>query len=325
MAGSRASVGIISIGDMGLGIAKLLQAHNYHVLTTCVGRRLASLSPTQRRVESASIELLPDRVQLVNRSDYLLSIVPPGQAVATAEAIIAAYQQHTRPASSNPLYYLDLNAIAPSTARHISAAFATKAPTIRFIDGGIIGGPPLLAPSTSPTDPVTWKRPSIPLSGPHELASAQPSGAHLAATLRTKHLSPDVGTASGLKACFASLTKGYTALAIQSFSTASQLGVLEHLLREMDAANPLGRQQAERGLVGMPNKAYRWVAEMDEIGKTFDEDGGWGGENVYKQVAGVYRVVADDTELGSREGKMEVQEAVDGLVRGLKARKEKTD
>ncbi|KAK8250773.1 6-phosphogluconate dehydrogenase [Phyllosticta capitalensis] len=321
MAGSRASVGIISIGDMGLGIAKLLQSHNYHILTTCAGRSPA----TRKRAESASIEVLADHIQLVNQSDYILSIVPPRDAVATAETTIAAYQEHARPSDSHPLYYLDLNAIAPSTARAISTAFTTSAPEIRFIDGGIIGGPPSLAPSTLPTDPVTWKRPSMPLSGPHELDSAPASGAHLAATLRTQNLSPDVGTASGLKACFASLTKGHTALAIQSFSTAAQLGVLDHLLREMDGVNPLGRQMAERGLVGMPNKAYRWVAEMEEIGKTFDEDGGWGEENIYKQVAGVYRVVADNTELGSREGKMEVKEVVDGLVGGLKARKEKTD
>lgn len=33
------SVGILSIGDMGLGIAKLLQAHGYRVLTVGLGRR----------------------------------------------------------------------------------------------------------------------------------------------------------------------------------------------------------------------------------------------------------------------------------------------
>lgn len=35
----RAAVGIISIGDMGSGIAKLLQAYHYEVLTTTAGRR----------------------------------------------------------------------------------------------------------------------------------------------------------------------------------------------------------------------------------------------------------------------------------------------
>lgn len=33
------SVGIISIGDMGMGIAKLLKANKYRVLTVANGRR----------------------------------------------------------------------------------------------------------------------------------------------------------------------------------------------------------------------------------------------------------------------------------------------
>lgn len=33
------TVGIVSIGDMGLGMAKLLQAHGYRVITVAEGRR----------------------------------------------------------------------------------------------------------------------------------------------------------------------------------------------------------------------------------------------------------------------------------------------
>lgn len=36
-----ATVGILSIGEMGVGIAKLLIAHNYRVVTNIVGRRYA--------------------------------------------------------------------------------------------------------------------------------------------------------------------------------------------------------------------------------------------------------------------------------------------
>lgn len=36
---SLATLGILSIGDMGLGIAKLLVAHNYKVITNASGRR----------------------------------------------------------------------------------------------------------------------------------------------------------------------------------------------------------------------------------------------------------------------------------------------
>jgi len=33
------TVGIVSIGDMGLGMAKLLKAHDYRVITVAKGRR----------------------------------------------------------------------------------------------------------------------------------------------------------------------------------------------------------------------------------------------------------------------------------------------
>ena len=33
------TVGIVSIGDMGLGMAKLLQSHGYRVVTVGEGRR----------------------------------------------------------------------------------------------------------------------------------------------------------------------------------------------------------------------------------------------------------------------------------------------
>lgn len=39
MAASLATVGIISIGEMGLGIAKLLVASGYRVTTNATGRR----------------------------------------------------------------------------------------------------------------------------------------------------------------------------------------------------------------------------------------------------------------------------------------------
>jgi hypothetical protein len=38
---TKPAIGIVSVGDMGLGIAKLLQAHEYQVLTTSAGRRQA--------------------------------------------------------------------------------------------------------------------------------------------------------------------------------------------------------------------------------------------------------------------------------------------
>lgn len=35
----RSAIGVLSIGDMGVGIAKLLIAHNFTVVTNVTGRR----------------------------------------------------------------------------------------------------------------------------------------------------------------------------------------------------------------------------------------------------------------------------------------------
>jgi len=39
----RASVGIISIGEMGFGVANILAAQNYRVLTNITGRRFVHI------------------------------------------------------------------------------------------------------------------------------------------------------------------------------------------------------------------------------------------------------------------------------------------
>ncbi|KAL1633044.1 hypothetical protein SLS56_003115 [Neofusicoccum ribis] len=290
---------------------------------------------THTRATSAGITVLPSDAALVSRADYILSIVPPRDAVATANRILDAFATADRTTSTHPLYFLDLNAIAPSTALSIAASIAARTPSIRFVDGGIIGGPPkpLPSPAAPPDDApaadidaatasslLSWYRPSIPVSGPHAVASAPLSGAHLAAVLRLKHLADAIGPASGLKASFAALTKGFYALAIQSYSTAAQLGVLPELQAQLAAAFPATRAAADRGLVHMPPKAYRWVGEMREINRAFADAGGWAPEaNVFDGVAEVYRVVADETALGTAEGRREdVEGVVAGVVEGLR-------
>lgn len=42
------TVGIVSIGDMGLGMAKLLKAHGYRVVTVGEGRRYVHINNASR-------------------------------------------------------------------------------------------------------------------------------------------------------------------------------------------------------------------------------------------------------------------------------------
>lgn len=180
---------------------------------------------------------------------------------------------------SHPLYYVDLNAISPRSARNIASLFAQNT-KIRFVDGGIIGPPPSLSQAGK------WSKPSLPTSGPHPLPD------HLSETLNAFRLSDAVGAASGLKMCFASLTKGLAAIAVQSFSTAAQLGVLPELQRHLGTYSPKTLELAERGMVGCRGRAGRWVGEMEEINECFKEVGGWERE-MFGGAAGVFSKVAE--------------------------------
>lgn len=216
-----------------------------------------------------------------------------------------------------PLYFLDLNAISPRSARAMADLFRGL-PAV-FMDGGIIGGPPKLKVNLDPSDTSSdWIKPNIPLSGPKKLIYAPTSGPHLASILNTRHISDKIGQASGLKMCFASTTKGFYAIVIQSFTTASQLGVLEDLKKEMRDITPQVLANAERSLPSIPPKAYRWVREMEEVADTFSEEGGFE-DTLFMGVARVYKTMAEDTVLGDeRQGDRDRGQTLDDVAEAMK-------
>ncbi|KAJ4366625.1 hypothetical protein N0V95_000126 [Ascochyta clinopodiicola] len=298
---------VLSIGQMGFGVASLLRAHDFRVITNVSDRSTA----TQDRAKSASIELLTSDVELVQQADYILSIVPPKDSARTAQRIIEALKhENARKDKKEALWYLDLNAGSPDSAKEMYSAFTNDAKTVKFIDGGIIGGPPTQKQDGS------WTCPGIPLSGPHDLSSAPISGAQLASLLNTRHLGPEIGSASGLKACFAALSKGFTALALQSYTTAANLHVLPDLRHYLDEYSPNARETAEKTIVGCTTKAYRWVEEMHHIGQTFGVQGGFGEQaRVFREIAGVYQGLADLVDAQGAEG-LDSADAVVGELGG---------
>lgn len=265
----------------------------------------------------------------------ILSVVPPRDAQSTATRIVESLVGVTSRAT--PLYLVDLNAVAPSTARQTAELITKSRAPIRFVDGCILGGPPSIKQgSSSSTNASTdedkdrnnnksWSRPSMPTSGPHQLAEIPEYGEKLAATLNTRHISPDIGAASGLKMCFASTTKGFTALAIQSFTTASKLGVLDELKQELSDRNAWDR--AANSVTAMAPKAYRWVREMEEIALTFEEDGGFAPDS-FQGAAKVFQAVADSElgqeKIGKRKRGTTVEDFAEALSEGMDKRMKKT-
>lgn len=272
---------------------------------------------TLNRIRSASIESLQSDLDLVVQSDYIFSIVPPRDTLATARRIADACKLPDTatkregledpdglPSRRKP-YYVDLNATSPRQASEVGSLFTDSSSTpselCHYLDGGIIGEPP------KQDEDGNWTRPSLVVSGSVELP---PSFPELAKALNMKLVSPRIGAASTLKLSFAALTKGLTALSIMSFSTVQQESLLPELLAHLEEHSPLMAALAPKGVIGMAPKAYRWEDEMRGIGETIDEQGYWDGlgGNVYGTFAEVYRKIAEETILG--------EERVGNRVRG---------
>jgi hypothetical protein len=122
---------------------------------------------------------------------------------------------------------------------------------------------------TTATNGVQWHCPTLLLCGPEKVPDT-----NLAKILNMKHMSDKVGAATAVKTCFGMTTKGFIALAIQSFTTAHRLGVLDELQDYLGRYKPATLEMAQDGLVVMPPKSYRWVHEMLEMSETAAEFGG---------------------------------------------------
>ncbi|KAI4730791.1 6-phosphogluconate dehydrogenase C-terminal domain-like protein [Aureobasidium sp. EXF-10728] len=223
--------------------------------------------------------------------------------MATAERILKGCKNAAFTQTDKPLYYVDMNAVSPKLVRGMSELFKAAGNNLRFIDAAVIGSAPSLKDEQAdPTKLESWKRPAIPMSGPIRLEDAGTSGSHLADVLGARHISDEVGAASGLKMSFAALTKGFTGLAIQSYTTAHRLGVLPELQQHLQQYSPKTFDLAQAWMPGMPPKAYRWVREMEEINATLAEDGGFEDEeSIFGGIARTYELVAHGTDLGQEK------------------------
>jgi 3-hydroxyisobutyrate dehydrogenase-like beta-hydroxyacid dehydrogenase len=264
------TVGILSPGDMGHAIGSVLRQHGLRVLTNLQGRstRTASLA-----AQAGIIDVADDHT-LVREADIFLSIMVPSQAYACAARIAAAMR-----ATQTRLLFVDCNAIAPRSMEAIEHIIHEAG--VECIDGSIIGPPPQIGKTNT----------RIYVSG----SSAQRLTILNEYGLNIQVLGPHVGQASGLKMCYAAVTKGLTALATEALTAGQALGLTTALFNELrDSQNGLF-QWFERQVPTMPPKASRWVGEMEEIAQTFADVGL--PPQIMEGAAAMYRMVTR-TELG---------------------------
>lgn len=242
-------VAVIAPGAMGAGIGGRLADHGVEVRTWLAGRSAASIARAQ---DAGMVATDPPGIAA---SQYVLSIVPPGDALGLAEALAP----FLREAGAKPVY-VDCNAVSPETVARIGRVVAeTGCP---FVDGGIIGGPPAKG----------GRAPALYVSGDaaERVAALNDRG------LDIRVLDGKVGAASALKMSYAGITKGFTALGATMALAATRAGAAEQLHAELAESQPELLGWLTRQVPRMYSKAYRWVAEMDEIAGFIDDPEGGG-------------------------------------------------
>jgi hypothetical protein len=221
---------------MGAAVGSALKPTAGAVIWAAAGRSIT----TSKRAELADLVSVPDVAELARRADLIVSVCPPDAARAVAGEVAEAIGD--RP---DPPLYLDANAVAPDTVRAIGDVLGPE----RVVDGSIIG-----PPAWEPGHTVLW------LSG-----AAAPAVAELFAgtPFAPRVLGPELGPASGLKACFALQSKALPTIWLAMAAAADGYGVREQLRAELDRMG-VDETQLDGPSPRAAANAWRWAGEMDE-------------------------------------------------------------
>src|SRR5258705_669812 len=127
------TVALVHRGEMGAAIGACVGGRGLRVVWASAGRGAA----TRARARAAGLEDLGPLERTLGVADIVLSVCPPHGALALAREVAGHGFSGV---------YIDANAVSPGTVRDIGRVLEAAEAT--FVDGGIIGRPPVSSAST---------------------------------------------------------------------------------------------------------------------------------------------------------------------------------
>ena len=275
------TIGLLHPGEMGAAVGQCLAGAGHRVLWVPDGRS----SATAARAAAAGLTGVGGGLaELVRRAEVIMSVAPPLAALDIARQV-AGFGG----------VYVDANAISPATAREVAGI--VEAGGASYVDGGIIGTPPVMpgfirlylsGPKAGDVRDLFDGSPVDARLVDHELRAG--AGAEAGASG-----AGGIGAASAVKMAYASWTKGSAALLLAAQALARAAGVEDTLLAEWGIFQPGLAGRAERAAGSAGAKGWRWVAEMEEIAAAMAEAGLPDG--FHQAAAEIYRRAGDDGSL----------------------------
>ena len=103
-------IAILSPGDMGHAVGRVLSEHGFDILTHLEGRS----ERTYALAQDAGFRISATLNELINEADLLLSILVPASAETVAKKIAQSLQE-----TGETTLFADCNAISPMRSEHI--------------------------------------------------------------------------------------------------------------------------------------------------------------------------------------------------------------
>ena len=272
------TIGLLHPGEMGAAVGQCLAAAGHRVLWAPAGRSAA----TGARAAAAGLTAC-ELAEMVRRCDLIMSVCPPHAALDIARQVTGFGG-----------IYLDANAISPATAREVAGL--VEAGGASYVDGGIIGTPPvtpgfirlyLSGPQAGEVRDLFEASPVDARVVDHGTGAAAGTAAAGTAAAGAIGVGGVVGSASAVKMAYASWTKGTAALLLAARALARAEGVEETLLAEWSISQPGLDERSARAAESATAKGWRWIAEMEEIAATMAAAGLPGG--FHQAAAEIYR------------------------------------
>ena len=237
-------LGVLHPGNMGISVAASAQNSGCEVFWASEDRS----EQTGARAAEHNLTDAGSLREMCARCEVIVSVCPPHAAEDIARQVIEA---------GFAGLFVDANAIAPQKAIRIGDALQKAG--IRFVDGGIIGGP-----AWEPDR--TW----LYLSGQEAQSVAD---CFSAGALETAVIGTESSKASAVKMCFAAYTKGSTALLCAIMGAAESLGVRGELESQWGRGGSDFAEATRNRVRRVTAKAWRFSGEMEEIAATFAASG----------------------------------------------------
>jgi 3-hydroxyisobutyrate dehydrogenase-like beta-hydroxyacid dehydrogenase len=228
---------ILHPGAMGAAVGTCLVGRGHEVGWLQTGRSQLST----KRAAEAGLTPFDDLSELLANTDVVFSICPPHAALDVAQQL-GGFQG----------IVVDANAISPETSAYIGRTVTAGGG--RYVDGGIVGPPPVRAGTTR-----------LYLAGDDGAVASLLTGS----PLDVISVSGAPPAASALKMTYAAWTKTTAALLLSIRRTAAAYGVDDDLANEWAISQPdlpaawlQARRQSDE-------KGWRWAYELAEVGRTF--------------------------------------------------------